>query len=270
MAGSDANFDLPPTPGPDFPVLDQVFTGNGSNESFTGGNGNDTIEGAGGTDTAVYSGVITDYFISYNRALGTAAISDHRLTGDGSDTLKNIEKLQFSDKTFDLINPKTSGTPGYGKIESFLFDAAYYLLKNPELVPTQTLATAYNHYKSVGAAAGDAPNAWFDPAYYANKWADLKPLNLDAATLFQHYNLFGVWEGRSAGPMFDHYDGNRYLADYPDVAAYVDAYVADFLGSRTNGAIAHYVIYGANEGRVAYDTSGAVIDPVILVGTPVG
>jgi hypothetical protein len=102
--------------------------------------------------------------------------------------------------------------------------------------------------------------------YYANRWADLKPLNLDAVTLFAHYNLYGVWEGRSAGPTFDKYDGTRYLKDNPDVATYVDAYVADFLGSRSNGAIAHYVIYGAAEGRVAYDTAGVAIEQAILVG----
>ena len=42
--------------------------------------------------------------------------------------------------------------------------------------------------------------------------------------------------------------------------------MADFLGSRSNGAIAHYVIYGAAEGRVAYDTAGVAIEQAILVG----
>ena len=69
-----------------------------------------------------------------------------------------------------------------------------------------------------------------------------------------------MWEGRSVGPRFDHFDGNRYLADNPDVAAYVDANLAGFLGSRTNGAIAHFIIYGANEQRVAYDTTGVLVD----------
>lgn len=240
-------------------LANHKYTSSSTNEFFTGG---------AGTDTALYSGKISDYLINYNRALGTVTITDHRIGGDGTDSLKSIEKLQFTDKTFDLINLPQAATPGYGKIQSFLFDAAYYLLKNPELVPTVTLATAYDHYKTVGAAAGDAPNIWFDPVYYANKWADLKPLNLDNATLFMHYNLYGVWEGRSAGPAFDHYDGKRYLAENPDVAAYVDTYVQDFLGSRSNGAIAHYVIYGANEGRHAFDMSGSPIDQVILVGTP--
>ena len=111
---------------------------------------------------------------------------------------------------------------------------------------------------------------WFDPVYYANRWPDLKALHLDALTLFAHYNLYGVWEGRSAGPMFEHYDGARYLRDNPDVAAYVDANTKDFLGSRSNGALAHYVIYGADEGRTAYDQSGTATDLAILIGIQPG
>lgn len=58
--------------------------------------------------------------------------------------------------------------------------------------------------------------------------------------MFAHFNLFGVWEGRSPGSGFDGFDGSRYLRDYPDVAAYVNGNLADFLGSQTNGAIAHF------------------------------
>ena len=130
---------------------------------------------------------------------------------------------------------------------------------------TLAMADAAQHYIDVGAARGYAPNTWFDPLYYADRWDDLWALDLDEATLFLHYNLYGVWEGRSAGPIFDAYDGNRYLTDNPDVAAYVDAYVGDFLGSRTNGAIAHFVIYGAEEGRKAYDTAGNEIEMGIFL-----
>jgi subtilisin-like proprotein convertase family protein len=246
---------------------DDTLIGSEVSNILRGNGGNDALDGSAGTDTALYNGKITDYFIKYNRALGTATITDHRANADGTDSLKSIEKLQFSDKTFDLLNPARTESAAFGKSQSFLFDPAYYLLKHPDLVPTVTLATAFDSYKTT-AAQGAAPNAWFDPVYYANRWADLKPLNLDAVTLFAHYNLYGVWEGRSAGPTFDKYDGTRYLKDNPDVAAYVDAYVADFLGSRSNGAIAHYVIYGAAEGRVAYDTAGVAIEQAILIGVP--
>jgi len=136
----------------------------------------------------------------------------------------------------------------------------YYLLANPGKVPAITVDTALEDWFSVGAAKFLPPNAWFDAWYYTNKWPDLTPLYLDDATLFRHYNLFGVWEGRSAGPAFEHFDGGRYLSENPDVAAYVDAHLAGFLGSRTNGAIAHFIIFGSNEQRLAYDTDGAMID----------
>jgi hypothetical protein len=68
--------------------------------------------------------------------------------------------------------------------------------------------------------------------------------------------------------MFDKFDGTRYLRENPDVGAYVDAYVKDFLGSRINGAIAHYIIYGANESRKTYDTLGQLIDTSFTISTP--
>lgn len=247
-------------------VLGTTFDGSNINETITGTLGGDTINGAGGIDTFIVTGSISDYIISYNRAKSSVNLTDRR--NSSVDSLSSIEKLQFTDKTFDLNNPSFTSTPTYGKTPSFLFDSAYYLLKNPDLIPIVSISNAFDHYVKTGAAIGKAPNTWFDPVYYSNKWSDLKPLNLDAATLFMHYNLYGVWEGRSAGPTFDKYDGNRYLRENPDVAAYVDANVKDFLGSRVNGAIAHYIIYGANESRTGYDSNGQAIDQVILVGTP--
>jgi Ca2+-binding RTX toxin-like protein len=169
---------------------DALF-GNEGSDSLSGGLGNDTLDGGTGIDTVVLSGTLSNYYITYNRALGTATIADKRTSGDGIDSLKSIEKLQFSDKTFDLLNPARTSTPTYGVTPSFLFDPAYYLLKNPELTNTVSLTTAFDNYIKTGAAAGKSPNVWFDPTYYSNRWSDLKPLNLDAATLFQHYNLYG-------------------------------------------------------------------------------
>lgn len=134
------------------------------------------------------------------------------------------------------------------------------------MIPTVTLQTAATHYRTTGAAQGLSPDTFFDPDYYANRWADLRSANFDDVTLFAHYNKFGVWKGCSAGPSFDRYDGNRYLKDYPDVAAYVDAFASDFLGSRTNSAISHYIIYGADEGRVAYDINGVQVEAAVLIG----
>jgi len=226
------------------------------NDRLQGGSGNDLLDGGAGTDTAAFTHAGGSFTVARS---GTQWIVTDKTGAEGTDTLVAMERLQFADKTFDLVNPSGQGAPAYRANAGFLFDAVFYLLDNPELVPTQNLSTALAHYFATGAAQGRAPTSWFDPSWYENRWPDLTPHQFDDATLFMHYNLYGVWEGRSAGPKFDQFDGNRYLTDNPDVAAYVDAYVADFLGSRTNGAIAHYVIYGQHEQRLAYDLVGQQI-----------
>lgn len=67
---------------------------------------------------------------------------------------------------------------------------------------------------------------------------------------------------------FDKFDGTNYLKHNPDVAAYVDANLSDFSGGRSNGAIAHYLIYGANEGWLGFDITGVAIEQAILIEEP--
>ena len=239
--------------------LDTLNGGDGD-DRLDGGADNDSITGGAGNDTAGYAGTRDSYEI---RKLSFGWQVGARTGDEGTDTLSGVEYLQFTDGTLALVAPAPpAGTPApaYRQSGDFLFDPVYYLLANPQLPATVTLENAAADYLAAGAAQGRSPNAWFDAAWYENRWPDLTPLGLDDATLFMHYNLYGVWEGRAPGPKFQNFDGNRYLTDNLDVAAYVDAYVNDFLGSRTNGAIAHLIIYGANEQRVAYDTAGIAID----------
>ncbi len=248
-------------------AADNALAGNGAdnrlyglagNDWLAGGGGDDLLDGGEGSDTAAFAAAAGVHTV--------ARIGDGwrvALTNDaaGGATLASIEFLRFADKAFELVNPPRTGVPAFGASNGFLFDAVFYLLDNPELVPEQTPATALQHYFATGAALGKAPSSWFDASYYENRWSDLNAGGFDDATLFMHYNLYGVWEGRSAGPDFDQFDGSRYLTDNPDVAAYVDGHLADFLGSRSNGAIAHYVIYGSLEQRPAFDLSGQAIAP---------
>lgn len=224
------------------------------------------IDGDAGTDTAVIAGSLSGYTLHIDRARKSVEVAAKTGTAEGRHVLTEVERVQFGAQVFDLFNPARSAPPAYKANQSFLFDAAYYLLSNSTLATSVTMEAAFSHYVSTGAALGLRPNAWFDASYYSNRWADLRSANLDPATLFAHYNLYGVWEGRSAGPRFQAYDGERYLRDNPDVAAYVDGRLADFLNSRTNGAIAHYVIYGADEGRLAYDTSAVKLDALVVIG----
>ena len=233
-----------------------VLQGLAGDDVLAGGLAADTLDGGTGRDAVSYAGTSAQYMVARN--MGHWHVTD-KSAATVADTLLGIEQLRFANLNFELVRPALAATPTYAKTQDFLFDPVFYLLDNPDLVPSVALASAAQHYLGGGAAQGHKPNSWFDPTYYENRWADLRPLNLDDATLFKHYNLYGVWEGRSAGPALDRFNGTRYLSDNPDVAGYVDAHVADFLGSRSNGAIAHYMIYGANEGRGAVDLAGAPI-----------
>jgi Ca2+-binding RTX toxin-like protein len=79
--------------------FDDLITGTDGSDTLTGGLGNDTLDGGGGTDTAVFAGNFDSYEI--DSASGTDVI----VTGpDGTDTLRNIELLQFDDETFAVIH----------------------------------------------------------------------------------------------------------------------------------------------------------------------
>ncbi|MBI2590734.1 MAG: DUF5011 domain-containing protein [Candidatus Blackburnbacteria bacterium] len=69
-------------------------------------------------DTAVFSGNLADYTISQPDALGRITVTDNRRedggggrTSDGTDTLRNIERLQFADQTIDLNKSNKVSAP---------------------------------------------------------------------------------------------------------------------------------------------------------------
>ncbi|HEX2592697.1 MAG TPA: bluetail domain-containing putative surface protein [Rhizomicrobium sp.] len=90
--------------------VDNALTGNAGDDTMTGRGGNDTVDGSDGTDTAVFAGSSFGY--SYKGTVAKAKITDTNLTdgNDGVDTLKSIEKLQFSNGTVDLTMHDYSGT----------------------------------------------------------------------------------------------------------------------------------------------------------------
>jgi len=84
--------------------------GNAGNDSFIGGaednvfrgdGGNDSIDGGAGTDTARFRGLSTEYVVTTNPD-GSVTVTDTVANRDGSDTLRSIEVLRFSDKSISL------------------------------------------------------------------------------------------------------------------------------------------------------------------------
>ena len=139
-----------------------VLVGGAGNDTIEGGGGNDTIDGGVGIDTAVFSGARSDYDLIRGKN-GTFTITDLR-TGspDGTDTLKNVELLQFSDGVIDATTIPTvtavAGTPNSGSVgagQTVVIDLTTSKAIDVSGLPTLTLSDR-------GIATYDAGNS--DPA----------------------------------------------------------------------------------------------------------
>jgi Ca2+-binding RTX toxin-like protein len=80
---------------------DDRLAGGAGNDVLKGGQGDDTIDGGDGIDVAEYSGSYADYRITHTA--GGFFISDRVAGRDGSDFVKNVEKLNFRDTS--LLDP---------------------------------------------------------------------------------------------------------------------------------------------------------------------
>ena len=91
---------------------DQAINGDLGNDTITGGAGNDTIDGGLDTDTAVYAGAMADYRIT-GAGANLVVTDTNTLDGDdGTDTLSNIEALQFSDGALSVAGTALTGGAG--------------------------------------------------------------------------------------------------------------------------------------------------------------
>ena len=76
--------------------LDNSIFGAAGNDRLTGGAGNDSLDGGSGQDVAIFSSAINQFKIQHNSNSGMWVITD-TLGYEGTDTLSNIERIQFSD-----------------------------------------------------------------------------------------------------------------------------------------------------------------------------
>lgn len=65
-----------------------------------GGAGNDNLDGGSGVDKAVFTGALANYKIDL--ATSQIVVTDSQVTRDGVDTLKDVERLSFSDVSVAL------------------------------------------------------------------------------------------------------------------------------------------------------------------------
>lgn len=79
--------------------LDNTLNGQAGNDIVMGGAGHDVIDGGAGLDTAIYTDSFSLYTIT--RAANTLKIQSKSDT-DGTDTVSNLERVQFSDAKLAL------------------------------------------------------------------------------------------------------------------------------------------------------------------------
>jgi serralysin len=99
-----------------------LFCGNGGDNTFTGNAGNDTLDGGGGMDVAVFSGRFSDYSVTA-QVDGSFLVADRRSgSPDGSDVLRAIEYAEFADRTISLA-VRSNSAPTFVGIDNLRVDA---------------------------------------------------------------------------------------------------------------------------------------------------
>jgi hypothetical protein len=102
FGSTSLTFDLNATPGAVIvgTVSDDVIYALGGNATITGGPRNDTIIGGPGTNTSVYTGTSNYYTVTVTAGVPAITVQD-KVGTDGTDTVTNIQHLQFNDQTLD-------------------------------------------------------------------------------------------------------------------------------------------------------------------------
>lgn len=89
-------------------VGDDRLDGGAGNDTLTGGAGNDSLLGGTGSDTAVYGGPAQNF--SLERVGNTIMVTD--VTGaEGTDTLANVETIQFGGIDYQVVNGSAAADP---------------------------------------------------------------------------------------------------------------------------------------------------------------
>jgi hypothetical protein len=208
----------------------EYIDGKGGYDTLKGGGGADTLKGGTGWDTIV--GGAGDDTAVFTSALGAHTIWDlgSKITvagPEGIDQLFGIEHLQFADGTVDVVD---DGNP--------LFDALYYLSRNPDVFHAGV--DPLLHYNVVGRHEGRDPNAWFDTSGYLAANPDVAAAGINP---LDHYHNSGWHEGRDTSADFD---TALYLINNPDVAA------------AGMDPLQHFLQFGNAEGRHTHRAVGSI------------
>jgi hypothetical protein len=114
-------------------------------------------------------------------------------------------------------------------------------------------ANALDHYNKFGGKELRAPNATFNPSFYAISNPDvLAAVSTGGVTnVFSHYQEFGESENRVPSSDFSNFTAEAYLTANADVAAAVTA-------GTIASALDHFITFGQNEARTGSGITATV------------
>ena len=142
-----------------------TFTGNSADNAFKGNDGDDVFSGGSGNDTLVVRGAKADYTVT-NTSGTTYTVTDNNATGsdDGTDTITDVEFIQFTDGVYSVTDLSTNvvGTRGdalsaYSAPSSYTAGSATVL--DASLVSQAADAAAAGATTVGGGSTGDSGTA---------------------------------------------------------------------------------------------------------------
>ncbi|QOZ75397.1 hypothetical protein XH83_08055 [Bradyrhizobium sp. CCBAU 53351] len=136
----------------------------GGNDGITGQGGDDVIDGGAGTDMVIFSGAQSQYNVTM---ASTIQVQDTVAGRDGTDTLTNVEVLQFSDGIV-LLSSGTSGSPIDLSAQQFSNSAPVIGTAGDDYL--RVGANIFGHQLNLGAGTADTVllNGTFGNGYTLN------------------------------------------------------------------------------------------------------
>jgi len=153
------------------------------NNTQMGSQGNDTLIGGPGNDTAVFIGNVTKYTVT--RSGSSFLVADKIAGVGGTDTLSNIEHIQFSDRSVNLTMASEASKVSASQLNSLTELYVAYFNRVPEasglsywidkLAGGESLAQISQEFYAAGVAfssfsgySANMTNAAFTTIVYAN------------------------------------------------------------------------------------------------------
>ncbi len=244
-----------------------ILSGLGGDDTLTGGGGNDELNGGEGVDTGAFSGSQTSYTLTL--APGLTTLTDRRAEGNGTDTLIDLEFLDFDvdllDGPFDLSVFAGPAGLEQAQLETFVELYIAYFNRAPDAVGLNFWGTAFANGTSLEEMAtlfidqdetrdtypSDLSNAEFATAVYNNVlgrvpdqagfdfWVGV----LDEGSVGRDQFILEVLGGARAAPPGD------------AEQAFVDQQMADqqFLSNKTDIGAYFSVVLGMSDVQNASD-----------------